>query len=104
QHAYSVVRVAVNVLLIGWFDGGETSTPPEWQRIQMSEIELIMSASFAYRDIYAEQGEIVELIGKGKLDVKKLITHRFPLDQINEAFDCAQDKENTGAVFVAIHI
>jgi L-iditol 2-dehydrogenase len=102
--ATKMVRRAGKVVLIGGFDDGETSIPLEWQRIQMSEIELIMSASFAYRDIYAEQGEIVELIAKGKLDVKKLITHRFKLEQINEAFDCAQDKENTGAVFVAIHM
>ena len=70
----------------------------------MSEIQLIPTASFAYRDIYAEQGEVVELIAKGKLPVGKLITHRFKLDEINEAFDVAQEKERTGAVFVAIEI
>ena len=47
---------------------------------------------------------VVELIAKGKLPVGKLITHRFKLDEINEAFDVAQEKERTGAVFVAISI
>lgn len=102
--ATKMVRRGGKIVLIGGFDEGETSIPLEWQRMQMSEIQLILSASFAYRDIYAEQGEVVELIAKGKLPVGKLITHRFTLDEINDAFDCAQDKHNTGAVFVAIAI
>jgi len=102
--ATKMVRRGGKVILIGGFDEGETSIPLEWQRIQMSEIQIIPSASFAYRDIYAEQGEIVELIAKGKLPVGKLITHRFKLDQINEAFEVAQEKDRTGAVFVAIEI
>ena len=102
--ATRMVRRGGKVVIIGGFDEGETSIPLEWQRIQMSEIQLIPSASFAYRDIYAEQGEVVELIARGKLPVDKLITHRFKLDQINEAFDVAQEKDRTGAVFVAIAI
>jgi L-iditol 2-dehydrogenase len=102
--ATRMARRGGKVVIVGGFDKGEQSIPLEWQRIQMSEIQLIPSASFAYRDIYAEQGEVVELIAKGKLPVNKLITHRFKLDEINEAFDCAQEKERTGAVFVAIEI
>jgi L-iditol 2-dehydrogenase len=100
--ATRMVRRGGKVVIIGGFDKGETSIPLEWQRIQMSEIQLILSASFAYRDIYAEQGEVVELIARGKLPVGKLVTHRFKLDEINQAFDVAQEKDRTGAVFVAI--
>jgi L-iditol 2-dehydrogenase len=102
--ATKMVRRGGKVVLIGGFDEGETSIPLEWQRIQMSEIQIVPSASFSYRDIYAEQGEVVELIAKGKLPVSKLITHRFKLDEINDAFDVAQEKDKTGAVFVAIEI
>lgn len=100
--ATRMVRRGGRVVIVGGFDEGETTIPLEWQRIQMSEIQILPSASFAYRDIYAEQGMVLELIAKGKLDVGKLITHRFPLDRINEAFDTAQDKQRTGAVFVAL--
>lgn len=102
--ATKMVRRGGKIVLIGGFDEGETSIPLDWQRLQMSEIELIFSASFAYRDIYAEQGMVVELIGKRKLPVDKLITRRFPLERINEAFETARDKEGAGAVFVAIEI
>ncbi|GGB21872.1 alcohol dehydrogenase [Sphingomonas metalli] len=92
------------VVIVGGFDAGETAIPLEWQRIQMSEIRLIPSASFAMRDIRAEQGEVLDLVARGKLRTQELITHRFPLERINEAFDTAQDKERTGAVFVALEI
>ena len=102
--ATRMARRGGKVVIVGGFDAGETSIPLEWQRIQMSEIQLIPSASFAMHDIYREQGMVLDLIAKGRIDVKKMITHRFPLDRINEAFDTADRKHETGAVFVAIEI
>jgi L-iditol 2-dehydrogenase len=102
--ATKMVRRGGKIVIIGGFDEGETSIPLEWQRIQMSEIQILPSASFAYHDIYAEQGQVVELIASGKLPVGKLITHRFPIDDINKAFETARAKAETGAVFVAIEI
>ena len=102
--ATKMARRGGKVVIVGGFDEGETTIPLEWQRIQMSEIQLIPSASFAMHDICREQGMVLDLIAKGRIDVKKLITHRFTLDEINEAFDTAQAKQETGAVFVAIAI
>jgi len=102
--ATKCVRRGGRVVLVGGFDPGEVSIPLEWQRIQMSEIQIIPSASFAFHDIYPEQGMVLDLIASGKLDAKKMITHRFPLEQINEAFETADAKQETGAVFVAIHV
>jgi L-iditol 2-dehydrogenase len=76
----------------------------EWQRIQMSEITLIPSASFAFHDLYPEQGQVLELVARGKLRTRELITHRFPLNRINEAFDTAQAKAETGAIFICLMI
>ncbi|MGE8136559.1 hypothetical protein ACQKO5_23505 [Novosphingobium subterraneum] len=47
---------------------------------------------------------MLELPGKGKLDATRLTTHRYPPDQINQAFHCANDKARTGAVFIAVEI
>lgn len=102
--ATKVVRRGGKVVLVGGFDPGETSIPLEWQRIQMSEIQIIPSASFAFHDIYPEQGMVLDLVASGKLDAKKMITHRFPLEKINEAFETADAKQETGAVFVAIQV
>lgn len=96
------VRRGGAVVVVGGFDAGETVIPLEWQRLQMSEIRLLLSASFAFHDIYPEQGMVLDLLASGKLDAKTLITHRFDLEQINEAFETADAKAETGAVFVAI--
>jgi L-iditol 2-dehydrogenase len=102
--ATKFARRAGKVVMVGGFDAGVTTIGLEWQRIQMSEIQLIPSASFSFWDLDAEQGMVLELLGKGKLDARTLITHSFPLERINEAFEVAQNKEETGAVFVAITI
>lgn len=102
--ATSLTRRGGKVVIVGGFDEGEIAVPLEWQRIQMSEITLIPSASFAFHDIHAEQAEVLELLARGKLQTRKLITRRFPLDRINEAFDFAHDKERTGATFVGLDI
>lgn len=102
--ATTLVRRGGKVVVVGGFDKGSIAIPLEWQRIQMSEIEIVMSASFAFHDIYPEQGMVLELLASGKLDATSLITHRFELEDINEAFETADAKAETGAVFVAISI
>jgi L-iditol 2-dehydrogenase len=102
--ATGMARRGGKFVIVGGFDKGVTNFGLEWQRIQMSEIQLIPSASFSFHGLDAEQGMVLELLSRGKLDARKLITHRFGLEQINEAFEVAMDKENTGAVFVAIPI
>ena len=102
--ATRLARRGGKVVIVGGFDAGETSIALEWQRIQMSEITLVPSASFAFHDIYPEQEEVLELVSRGKLQTQPLITHRFPLDEINHAFQVAQAKAETGAIFVGLEL
>lgn len=102
--ATKMARRGGAVVIVGGFDAGETVIPLEWQRIQMSEIRLLPSASFALHDIDPEEAQVLDLVARGVLKTQELITHRFPLDRINEAFAVAQDKDATGAIFVALEI
>lgn len=102
--ATRLVRRGGKVVIVGGFDDGSIAIPLEWQRIQMSEISLIPSASFAFHDIHAEQLEVLDLLTRGVLKTQDLITHRFPLDRINEAFETAQDRERTHAIFVGLEV
>ncbi|VXD00499.1 zinc-dependent alcohol dehydrogenase [Sphingomonas sp. 8AM] len=102
--ATKMARRGGTVVIVGGFDEGEIAIPLEWQRIQMSEIRLLPSASFALHDIRPEEAEVLDLIARGVLKTQELITHRVPLDRINEAFDTADDKPRTGAIFVAIEV
>ncbi|WP_454280436.1 zinc-dependent alcohol dehydrogenase [Sphingomonas sp. Marseille-Q8236] len=102
--ATRLVRRGGRIVIVGGFDEGEIAIPLEWQRIQMSEITLIPSASFAFHDIHAEQLEVLDLLTRGLLKTQELITHRFPLDRINEAFETAQDRRRTEAIFVGLTV
>ncbi|WP_129714706.1 zinc-binding dehydrogenase [Pedobacter sp. SYP-B3415] len=102
--ATTFTRRGGKVLVVGGFDAGKTAIELDWQQVQMSEIKIIPSASYAFWDIYPEMQMCIDLVAKGKLNAKKLITHTFALDDINKAFETAQDKENTGAVFVALTV
>lgn len=104
DQATKFARSGGKVVIVGGFDAGSTTLDLEWQRIQMSEIKLIPSASYSYWGIYPEMQMCLDLLAKGKLNAQKLITHHFSLDDINEAFETAQDKEHTHAVFVALRI
>ncbi|MEZ2337386.1 zinc-binding dehydrogenase [Mucilaginibacter sp. RCC_168] len=101
--AVSCVRIGGKVVVVGGFEK-EQQIALDWSHIQMAEIKLIMSASYSYWDIYPEMQISLDLLAKGKMNAKKMITHRFSLDDINQAFDTAEKKESTHAVFVALNI
>jgi L-iditol 2-dehydrogenase len=97
-------RIGGKVVVVGGFEKEQKNIEINWSRLQMSEIKLIMSASYAYWDIYPEMQMSLDLLAKGKLNAKKMITHNFSLDDINNAFETAQNKEQTHATFVALTI
>jgi len=45
--------------------------------------------------------EILDLIAQGKIDTTPLITHRFPLSRIEEAYDVFENRKD-GVIKVAI--
>lgn len=102
--AVSFTRIGGEVVIVGGFDPGPISIALEWQHIQMAEIKILPSASYAFFGIDPEMKICLDLLAAGKLDAKSLITHRFKLDDINEGFETADDKEGSGCIFVALEI
>jgi L-iditol 2-dehydrogenase len=97
-------RIGGKVIIVGGFEKEQKEIPVNWSHFQMAEIKLIPSASYSYWDIYPEMQMTLDLLAKGKLNARKMITHQFTLDEINEAFETAQEKESTHAVFVALSV
>ncbi len=66
--------------------------------------ELTITWAFCYgrREGEKEFQIAVNLMGAGKLDPSPLITHRFPLDEIREAFAVAHGREIHGSVKVLV--
>jgi L-iditol 2-dehydrogenase len=58
--------------------------------------------SFAYWDEYSENMIALDYLSRGKLHPEEIITHRFPLEKINEAFETAINKKKTNAIKVLI--
>jgi len=55
----------------------------KWKKIIMKEIDIITSLSSTYKSWeYA-----INLLGSGKINVKKIISHKFSLSEYKEAFD-----------------
>jgi L-iditol 2-dehydrogenase len=104
RQTVNFARIGGKVVIVGGFDGGMATIALPWQHMQMSEIQVIPSASYAFWGLYPEMQICLDLLAKGKINAKKMITHHFPLDQINEGFETARDKENTAAVFVALQV
>lgn len=102
--AISYARINGKVVVVGGFDPGKVAIPLEWQRMQMGQIQLVLSASYAYWGIYPEMQICLDLLSKGKINAKKMITHSFALDDINTAFETAQDKVATHAIFVTLTV
>lgn len=100
--ATSFARIGGKVVIVGGFEVGQKSIELDWSKIQLGEIQLIPSASYSFWGINSEMQMCLDMLAKGKLNARKMITHRFPLDEINKAFETAEDKENTRAVFVAL--
>ncbi|MDB5131239.1 MAG: Alcohol dehydrogenase zinc-binding domain protein [Mucilaginibacter sp.] len=104
SEAVSFARIGGKVVIVGGFEKDQKALELDWSHIQMSEISLIPSASYSFWGIYPEMQMCLDLLAKGKLNARKLITHSFPIDDINKAFDTARKKEETNAVFVALNI
>lgn len=100
--AVSFTRISGKVIMVGGFEAGKTVIEMDWQQLQKAEITLIPSASYSFWDIDPEIKICLDLLTKGKINAKKMITHSYPLDEINKAFETAQNKKDTGAVFVAL--
>lgn len=102
--AVKSTRVGGKVVLLGGFDEGPQKIELDWQHIQKAQINIIPSASYAFWGIDPEMKICLDLLAKGKLNAKKLITQCFPLQEINKAFETANDKVKNKSIFVGINI
>jgi len=63
-----------------------------------AERSITTSCSFTL----SEYQIALDLLSTGKIKLKPLITHRFPLEEVNHAFEVASDKEKYGSSRVII--
>jgi L-iditol 2-dehydrogenase len=74
------------VMLVGIPDDERTSFSASAARRKGITIKLVRRMKYTYP-------RAIELVSKGLVDVRSLVTHRFPLDQAAEAFKVAERRE-----------
>jgi threonine dehydrogenase-like Zn-dependent dehydrogenase len=93
------VRKSGRVVVAGGFSG---PIPADFKRVVDGELELVGSSCYAYTGGQKDFTAAIELISDGRVEVRRLLTHEFPLSRIAEALAAAADK-NTGSLKVQVY-
>jgi L-iditol 2-dehydrogenase len=99
--AIEMVRRKGIVALIGALRPG-AQLSIDWQKFQWGEIDLMPISGFYHWDNDPEFKIVTDLLSEGKLHATEMITHRYSLDEINEAFEAAANKTKSNAIKVVI--
>lgn len=99
ESAVRMVKTGGTIVVIGMF---RKPIELNFGHLMRNEIDLIFSWSYAMWNGVPEFAITLDMLARGALDAKSLITHRFPLDKINEAFQAALNKGDSGALKVLI--
>ena len=67
------------------------------------ELTLAWVWSYARRGERTEYQIALDLLAQGKLQAEPLITHRFPLDRVADAFAAADNKADSNAIKVVVN-
>jgi L-iditol 2-dehydrogenase len=84
--AFAAVRSGGKVILAGIPDDDRTFFSASVARRKGLTIKLVRRMKHTYP-------RAIELVSKGLVDVRSLVTHRFPLEQASEAFRVAERRE-----------
>ena len=98
DNAMNIVRSRGMVVLVA---GYHQPLEVNLERVVNTEAIITGSNCYAHSGMDTDFGATIDLIGSGKIDVTKLVTHRFPLTEISEAFKIAADK-TSGAIKVHV--
>jgi len=98
QDALEIVRIGGTIVLVG----GYTKPIEAFMRpIVSKELKILGSMCYGYTGLAKDFDAAISLITSSKVDATALVTHRFPLDKISEAFQVAADKRS-GSIKVLI--
>ena len=98
DNAMSIVRSRGKVVLVA---GYHQPLEVNLERVVSSEAIITGSNCYAYSGMDTDFCATIDLIQSKKVDATKLVTHRYPLTQITEAFKVSADK-TSGAIKVHV--
>jgi len=92
--AVEIVRKAGQVVLFGGLSKSDPLTTVDANKIHYGEVQFV--GSFSYHPTFHQLA--LQVLNQGWIPVEKVITHTFPLDDINQAFQVAARGEAIKAI------
>jgi threonine dehydrogenase-like Zn-dependent dehydrogenase len=85
--------------------GVHGSTEWEWMPLYFKEISWVGSNAFGFEDVEGVRkhgiAHYLDLADSGRVDLRKMLTHTFPLDDWRDAFTALATQDESGAIKVA---
>jgi len=98
--AMQLVRRKGKLGIVGMYSGKALEL--DWSKQRNGEVDIIGVSGFYFWGNDPEFKIVTDLLSAGKLKASRMITHTFPLEKINEAFETAVNKEQTKSIKVII--
>ena len=99
HQACEVTRNRGRVVILGLFTKPVST---DWWPLVIKEQTIIPAVCYSVIDGRHDYEVAIDLMASGRVELKQLVTHKFPLAEIQQAFDTAADK-STGAIKVQVH-
>jgi 6-hydroxycyclohex-1-ene-1-carbonyl-CoA dehydrogenase len=93
EQAFASLRTGGRLVLVGY---SPETLPLNAGRVMFREIEIV--GSLGCRPV--DYPRVIDMARRGRIRVSDLVTHRFPLDDIERAFDALRAGETIRAVVV----
>ena len=99
HQAVEVTRIQGRIVIIGGF-----RRPFEFNFLtpMLKEHNFVFSSCYNVLDGRHDYEVAIDMMASGKAQIESMVTHKYGLDDIQEAFETAYDK-NSGSVKVQIH-
>ena len=88
--AQRVLRPKGKLIVLGVFTGGPV--PINALHLAVKEIEMIGSMTYNAKDGHVDYEIALEVVGEFLAEMKSLVSHRFELSRVSDAFRTAADK------------
>lgn len=99
KQAVAVTRMQGRIVILGGF---RVPLVFEWLTPLLREQSIIFSSCYGIINGYHDYEVAIELMATGRVFLDQMVTHRYPLSNIQDAFATAYDKA-TGSIKVQIH-
>jgi threonine dehydrogenase-like Zn-dependent dehydrogenase len=96
------LRLAARGAAIGILGAFWRAMPVDYAEANAKEITIAFSSAYSQTGADPEFAAALRLLAAGQVDPARLVTHRYPLERIGEAFQIAADKRSSGAIRVMV--